>query len=102
MRWLVLLGVGVLAACGGTDESDMVEVSLWHCGVEPVTVDGRLWEAVPEMVDGMGVDATNPPEDWVGRGTVVITDDQMTYTDQGGKVIDFVPDDGITVPAVCA
>ncbi|MGY1769855.1 hypothetical protein [Blastococcus sp. SYSU D00813] len=97
----MLLTAGVLAACGGSDEPNTVQVSLWHCGVEPVTVDGRLWEAVPQMVDGMGVDATNPPEDWVGQGTVVITDDRMTYTDEGGKVIDFVPDDG-TPPPVCA
>ncbi len=97
----MLLTVGVLAACGSTDDPNSVEVVLWHCGVEPVTVDGRLWEAVPRMVDGMGVDATNPPEDWVGRGTVVVADGQMTYTDQGGEVIDFVPDDGIP-PPVCA
>jgi hypothetical protein len=37
----------------------------------------------------------------VGRGTVVIADDRMTYTDQGGEVVDFVPDDGIP-PPLCA
>jgi hypothetical protein len=109
VRALLLLSVGILAACGddadesrAVDESGTVEVSLWHCGVDPVTVAGRLWEAVsPQMVDGsadLPLDGTNRPKDWVGRGTVVVAGDQMTYTDQGGEVVDFVPDDGIAGP----
>ena len=103
VRALLLLSVGILAACGkDADESRSVEVSLWHCGVDPVTVDGRLWEAAtPQSVDSspdLPLDGTNTPDDWVGRGTVVVTGDRMTYTDQGGEVIDFVPDDGIAPP----
>lgn len=102
VRSLLLLGVVILAACGDADDSRSVEVSLWHCGVEPVTVDRRLWEAAtPQMVDGttdLPLDGTNTPEEWVGRGTVVVAGDRMTYTDEDGEVIDFVPDDGIAPP----
>ncbi|RBY81237.1 hypothetical protein DQ239_01080 [Blastococcus sp. TF02-09] len=99
-RAVLLSSVGILAACGNAFSS--VEVSLRHCGVDAVTVNGRLWEAVtPQSVDSspdLPLDGTNTPEDWVGRGTVVIAGDQMTYTDRGGEVIQFVPDDGMAPP----
>lgn len=82
-----------------------LSVALWHCGVESVTVDGRLWE-VPgtETVDGhpdLPLDSTNTPSDWVGSGTAVVAEDEMTYTDEGGEVVVFVPDDGRS-PGPCA
>jgi hypothetical protein len=89
------------------DLSDGVEVSvaLWHCGVESVTLEGRVWE-VPdtETVDGhpdLPLDSTNTPTDWVGRGTAAVAEDEMTYTDEGGEVVRFVPDDG-RPPGPCA
>lgn len=89
------------------DRDDLVAVSvtLWHCGVEPLTADGRRWE-VPgtEHVDGfpdLPLDATNTPSDWVGSGSAVIQGDEMIYTDDGGEVVDFVPDDG-RPPGPCA
>ena len=69
--------------------------------MEKVTVEGRVWEAPPQTVDGdpmLPLDATNRPKDWTGHGTVVIADDTMTYTDQGGEVVDFIPDDGKPLP----
>jgi hypothetical protein len=72
--------------------------------MEPVTVEGRLWEAPPQTVDGdpmLPLDATNRPKDWTGRGTAVVDGDRMTYTDQGGEVVAFVPDDGVPPPG-CA
>lgn len=91
-----------------TDDRDdriAVSVTLWHCGVEPVTADGRLWE-VPstEHVDGfpdLPLDATNTPSDWVGSGSAVVQGDEMTYTDDGGEVVEFAPDDGHP-PGPCA
>jgi hypothetical protein len=82
-----------------------LSVTLWHCGVEPVTVDGRLWE-VPstERVDGfpdLPLDATNTPSDWVGSGIAVVQGDEMMYTDEGGEVVEFAPDDG-RPPDPCA
>ncbi len=69
-----------------------------------MTVEGRLWEAAPsETVDGdpgLPLDSTNTPDEWVGSGTAVVDDDQMTYTDEGGEVIEFVPDDGVA-PQPC-
>lgn len=79
-------------------------VELWHCGVLPATVEGRLWEAPAQMVDGdstLPLDATNTPADWAGKGTALVDADQMTYTDAGGEVVDFVPDDGVA-PTPCA
>ena len=65
------------------DDGIALSVTLWHCGIEPVTVDGRQWE-VPdtETVDGhpdLPLDATNTPSDWVGSGTAVVRGDAMTY-----------------------
>ncbi len=130
MRALSILVVVLLAACGGDEQplaadgseiptSEMTErpvpdlpdgavplsVTLWHCGVLPVTVDGRTWE-VPktETVDGdpaLPLDATNTPSDWIGRGSAVVRHDVMTYTDEGGEIVGFVPDDG-QPPGPCA
>lgn len=82
-----------------------LSVVLWHCGVEPATVGGRVWE-VPdtETVDGhpdLPLDSTNTPPDWVGRGTAVVGGDEMTYADEGGEVVRFVPEDGRS-PGPCA
>ena len=77
---------------------------LLHCGMTPVTVEGRVWEAAPQAVNGdpmLPLDATNRPDDWRGYGTAVVTGDRMTYTDQGGEVVEFVPDDG-KPPGPCA
>jgi hypothetical protein len=81
-----------------------ISVVLLHCGMKPVTVEGRVWEAPPQAVDGdpeLPLDATNRPDDWVGQGAVVVVDDRMTYTDEGGEIAEFVPDDGSPPPG-CA
>lgn len=79
--------------------------SLWHCGVLPVTVAGRLLEAVPaQTVDGNAgapLDSTNTPTDWVGHGTAVVSSERLVYTDKGGETISFVPDDGIEPMGTC-
>lgn len=110
-----LSGAGAQEATSPPDESSSsaeersdgraLSVALWHCGVEPVTVDGRVWE-VPstETVDGhpdLPLDATNTPADWVGTGTAVMAEEEMIYTDEGGEVVRFVPDDG-RPPEPCA
>jgi hypothetical protein len=72
--------------------------------MKPVTVEGRLWEAPPQTVDGhpmLPLDATNTPDDWIGRGTALVRGERMTCTDQGGEVVDFIPDDG-KPPGPCA
>ena len=77
-----------------------VAVVLLHCGMQPVTVESRI-AAPASSGDGdpdLPLDATNTPDDWVGRGTVVVSGDRMTYTDEGGEVVEFVPDDGVPSP----
>ena len=91
-------------ASAAVQSPGVVSVVLLHCGMRPVTVEGRVWKAPPQAVDGdldLPLDATNRPDDWVGHGTVAVTSDRMTYTDQGGEVVEFVPDDG-GPPAGCA
>ena len=87
------------------NDSITLSVTLWHCGVEPVTADGRLWEPLAtESVDGfpdLPLDSTNTPPGWVGSGTAVVQGDEMIYTDEGGEVVEFAPDDG-QPPGPCA
>jgi len=90
----LLLAALTMTACSNPGT---ISVVLLHCGMKPVTVEGRLWEAPPQTVDDdseLPLDATNRPDDWTGAGTVVIAGDRMTYTDQGGEVVEFIPDDG--------
>lgn len=67
-----------------------VEVTLWHCGVDPLFVAGQEW-----VVQDPPFDATNAPESFTGRGRFerksAIT---AVYVDDGGEQILFevVPD----------
>lgn len=94
-----------MPAADSDSEGIRISVALWHCGVERVSVDGRLWEVpVGEAVDSapdLPLDATNTPADWVGRGNAVVSEDELTYSDDGGEVVRFVPDDG-RPPGPCA
>jgi hypothetical protein len=71
-------------------------VSLYHCGVNPLLYAGRRWQASPAPFD-----ATNAPSTFTGHGSVRIDDNTLTYRDLGGAVISFKPDDGAT-PTPCA
>ena len=107
-RALTVLALVVMAACseGARDDADVVatstsnpngpisvEVTLYHCGVEPIWFDGRAWE-VPEETGPF--DATNAPEEFVGRGTIEpFGGESLRYVDESGIVLFFVPDDGV-------
>lgn len=105
LRLLQWLTAAVLTTgCEQQTPPGSISVVLLHCGMKPVTVEGRVWTAPPQTVDDdprLPLDATNTPKDWTGRGTVVVDGDRMTYTDEGGEVVEFVPDDGAP-PPVCA
>ena len=79
---------------GDADRGEPVEVALWHCGIDTLEFDGQEWE-VPN--DQEPFDGTNVPEWFVGRGTVVRSPDgtRLTYTDESGLTLSFVPDDGV-------
>ena len=88
-----------------SDSSETISVVLLHCGVKPVTVRGQVWDAPPQRLDRdaeLPLDATTRPKGWVGKGTYVINDSRMTYTDQGGEVVEFLPDGAVPTPGVCA
>lgn len=57
------------------------EVELYHCGVSPVAFDKRSWIADPPPFD-----ATNAPEDFVGRGRMITELGSLsaTYVDESG------------------
>lgn len=114
-----VVGVITTSACGTAAErsrtaapssspsatSETLSVVLLHCGVKPVTVGGEVWEAPPQPVDRdpqLSLDATNRPKGWVGQGTYVINDKRMTYTDESGEVVEFLPDDAVPTPKACA
>jgi hypothetical protein len=71
-------------------------VTLYHCGVNPLLYRSRRWEASPTPFD-----STNAPSTFTGHGVVDVVGDQLTYTDNGGAVITFKPDDGVPPPG-CA
>lgn len=72
------------------------EVALWHCGIEPITYEGRTWE-VPDGEEPF--DGTNAPASFAGRGEVErVGPDELRYTDESGMELRFVPDDGVERP----
>lgn len=74
-----------------------VQVSLYHCGFDPLVHNGKTWE-IPEPP----FDATNAPEDWAGTGTITsMTERTLVFIDDSGIKVTFVPDDGSPLP-LCA
>lgn len=65
-----------------------------HCGVQPVTYDGRLWEMKRAPFD-MG----NAPDTFSGFGEFGIEGELLRFVDRKGTTLTFTLDDG--VPPVC-
>jgi len=102
LRWLLL--AALVSGCSSDARTpasadrraDRIQVSLWHCGVEKITVDDQRWE-VPN--DEETFDSTNAPEAFSGRGTIErVAPDELRYVDDAGAVLRFVPDDGTEHP----
>jgi hypothetical protein len=75
-----------------------VEVRLWHCGIDTITVDDRRWE-VPNHEEPF--DGTSAPESFAGRGTIErVAPDELSYVDDSGLRLRFVPDDGVEPPCL--
>lgn len=75
---------------------DRVEVTLWHCGIDTITVDDRRWE-VP--AGERPFDGTNAPDSFAGKGSIEgVGPDELRYVDDSGVVLRFVPDDGEEPP----
>jgi hypothetical protein len=110
-RASTVLALVVVAACseGDRDDADVatstrnpkgpipVEVTLYHCGIEPIWFEGRSWE-VPEETGPF--DEMSAPEEFVGRGTVERNSrgESLRYVDESGIVLFFEPDDGVDLP----
>ncbi|MBA3982539.1 MAG: hypothetical protein H0X61_03265 [Acidimicrobiia bacterium] len=73
-------------------ELDRVEISLWHCGIEPIRHDRELWE-VPDGEEPF--DGTNVPNSVALSGTIErVSADELLYVDDSGISLQFVPDNG--------
>jgi hypothetical protein len=79
-------------------EIQTVEVSLYHCGLDPLVVDGQTWVADPPPFDG-----TNAPPEFVSRGTFAVAPDGTTaaYTDESGITVTFTAVDETWEPPAC-
>jgi hypothetical protein len=79
-------------AFGGTpeprrslDEEGVIEISLYHCGVDPIAFAGRQW-----VVPDPPFDATNVPRGFSGGGWFEVTsEDQARYVDTSGIALHF-------------
>jgi hypothetical protein len=92
------VSVALTGCAGESDDGVRIRVILYHCGFEPLTFGGRVWEApTPPPFD-----QTNAPEEWQGEGRIMpIGADQLRYIDDSGIEVLFVPDDGVP-PGPCA
>lgn len=74
-------------------------VTLYHCGVDPVSFDGQRWRADP-----VPFDATNAPERFTGHGWIRRVDaDTAIWADAvGGITIRFAPLEPDYQPPPCA
>jgi hypothetical protein len=72
------------------------QVVLYHCGVLPVTYDGRQWE-----VENPLFDATNAPDTFSGFGEFTLEGETLHFADRDGATIDFTVDNHSS-PGICA
>lgn len=80
-----------------TNPASGPEVLLHHCGVRPVTFDGREWE-----VTKVPFDATNAPSTFSGEGTYTMSEATLVFADRAGARLVFTPDDGKPNGPPCA
>lgn len=67
-----------------------MSVTLFHCGLRPITYQGKVWEdpSFPEAFNDMSA-----PSNWRGRGTVTeVNATRLLYRDESGVEVTFVPD----------
>lgn len=69
------------------------QVTLYHCGVNPVVYDGVTWEVNDPPFDG-----TNAPATFSGFGQFVRDGNVLHFSDKAGATIDFTPDDAVVGP----
>jgi hypothetical protein len=89
---LAALGpAGCVSGCESApppEDAPRVVVSLGHCGVDPLTFDGQVWEAGPATL----FDQTNAPTEWVGSGVVTRpTPSELVFRDDSGIEVRFAP-----------
>ena len=106
MRTRLLLSLVALVACAACADSPRdsdalpaapgQQVVLYHCGVQPVTYEGRSWE-----VEEPPFDPTNAPDSFSDFGEFERKGDTLTFDDREGARLDFVINDGTPNPFNC-
>ena len=75
-----------------------MSVTLYHCGFNPITYQGKKWEATFEPFDD-----ENKPASWRGHGTISeIGPTRLLYQDDSGVKVTYVPDAEVPPVTNCA
>ena len=70
-------------------------MTLYHCGLNPISFRGRKWEAGPAML----FDDTDKPAGWRGHGTVTeVGPARLLYRDDSGVEVTYLPDAEVVPP----
>lgn len=81
-----------------TPQAVEMSVTLYHCGLNPITYQGMKWE-VP---DPAPFDNLNYPARWRGHGVVTeVSPTRLLYRDDSGVEVLYLPDAEVP-PAGCA
>ncbi len=78
------------STCGEGEQDNEVscQLTLWHCGINPVTFQGQTWER--PLREQPLIDQTTVPRGWEGEGTMTrIDEDEAAYLDDGGTHVTF-------------
>ncbi|MEP6666357.1 MAG: hypothetical protein ABJA81_07925 [Nocardioidaceae bacterium] len=82
-----LVVASLVSGCAGRESGDTPQVTLYHCGVNPVTYDGRSWK-VPHPK----FDLTNFPDTFSGQGHFKLRgENTLVFTDEKGAKLVFKP-----------
>lgn len=97
-----------VVGCAGPDDPPPVpptpqavemSVTLYHCGLDPISYQGRTWEAGPATL----FDNTNKPAEWQGHGTITeISPTRLLYRDDSDIEVTYLPDAEVPPKGTCA
>ena len=82
-----------------TPQAVEMSVTLNHCGVDPLSYQGKKWEAGAATL----FDNTNKPSVWRGHGTLTeVGPTRLLYRDDSDIEMTFLPDAEVPPKGVCA
>lgn len=79
-----------------------VTVTLGHCYINPIVIDGQEWVQRMERPGDSGVGTGSGTPGFTGSGSFLVTGDaEALYMDGGGLKVPFVLHDGTNAPSEC-